>query len=116
MSLVPAAMSHITASGGVSAIRITGTVPPQQGAPAAAAHLDITADTHLPIAYVATLTVAGRTLNSSTTFSSFGNAPTVTAPSGAVAWSTLGAAQPPGGYGSGGGGNPGATPTPQGSI
>jgi hypothetical protein len=49
-------------------------------------------------------------VSSSTTFSNWGSAPNPSAPSGAVAWSTLNTAEPPGGYGSGGGGN--GTPAP----
>ena len=114
LALVPASMAHVTA-GGVGAIRITGTVPQRQGVPAATGHVDVATDSHLPIVYATTLTLGGRTVTSTTTFDKWGTAPSVAAPSGAVAWSTLGAAEPPGGYGNGGA-NPGASPTPQGSI
>lgn len=114
MTLVPTSMTPFTASGGVSAIRLTGTVPPQGGAPAATGHLDITAGSHEPITYVEALSAAGRTVTSTTSFTRWGTAPAVAAPSGAVAWSTLGASQPPGGYGSGGGANAAPTQTPQG--
>ncbi len=97
--LVP--VSSRTLSAGT--VRISGTAPPQLGV-TGTAHLDIAAGSHLPISYVSTLTGSGGSGSSSTdTFSAWGKAPSVAAPSGAVAWSTLGASQPPGGYGSGGG-------------
>jgi hypothetical protein len=81
--------------------RILGTVPAQQGA-TGPAHLDVASGTALPISYVATVTDGGATITSTTTFSGWGMAPSTTTPAGAIAWSTLGASQPPGGYGSGG--------------
>jgi hypothetical protein len=81
--------------------RILGTVPAQQGA-TGPAHLDVASGTNLPIAYVAAETANGSTTTSTATFSKWGAAPSATASAGAVAWSTLGASQPPGGYGSGG--------------
>ena len=112
VALVPASTARVATTGGVAATRILGTVPPQQGAPAAAAHLDIAPASHLPIAYAATVTVDGVAATSTTTFSGWGTAPSVSAPSGAIAWSTVGASPPPGGYG-GGGGNAAPSPTPQ---
>jgi hypothetical protein len=103
--LVPA--SSRTLSAGTQ--RISGTVPAQLGG-SGQAHLDIAASSHLPISYVSTLTGGGVTSSSTNTFSNWGNAPSVTAPSGAVAWSTLGASEPPGGYGTGGSAG---SPTPQ---
>ncbi len=88
---------------GSGTARIVGTVPTQQGSSTGPAHLDIAAGSHLPIVYVAEVTSSGATTTSTVTFSAWGKTPSATAPSGAVAWSTLGASQPPGGYGSGGG-------------
>lgn len=109
MGLVPTSALQIT-SGGVKATRIAGTVPPQQGAPGGTGHLDIAANSHQPISYVTTVTDTGVTITSTSSFSAWGTAPVTTAPAGAVAWSTLGAVQPPGGYGGGGVLTP--TPTP----
>jgi hypothetical protein len=92
-----------TSQAASGAARIVGTVPTQQGASTGPAHLDIAAGSHLPITYVAAVTSSGATSTSTVTFSGWGKTPSATAPSGAVAWSTLGASQPPGGYGSGGG-------------
>ena len=64
--------------------------------------------TDLPITYRSTISAGGVVLTFTTTFSAWGTAPTVSAPTGAVAWSSLTTATPPGGYGSGGG----ATSTP----
>lgn len=80
--------------------RILGTAVQQDAT--GPAHLDVASRTHLPISYVAKATANGTSITSTTTFSAWGTAPTVNAPSGAVAWSTLGASEPPGGYGSGG--------------
>ena len=88
--------------------RILGTLPAQQGG-SGPAHLDVAPATHLPIAYVAATTANGTTTTTTTVFSRWGSAPSPAAPAGAVAWSTLGASQPPGGYGSGGT----TSPTPQ---
>ena len=107
--LVPASTTAITGPGGVQATRIVGTVPGQQGGPSGSGHLDVTTDGHVPLSYVATISLSGVSETSTTTFSAWGKAPTETAPSGAVAWSTLGASEPPGGYGSGGSG---AAPSP----
>ena len=95
--LVPSSIKQL----GGGARRITGTVPPQQGA-SGSAHLDVAAGSNLPVSYVSAVTDTGTTTTSTVTFSRWGTTPAVTTPSGAVAWSTLGASQPPGGYGSGG--------------
>ncbi|MDQ6847089.1 MAG: hypothetical protein M3019_05845 [Candidatus Dormibacteraeota bacterium] len=97
VGLTPSSIKQL----GGGARRITGTVAAQQGV-SGAAHLDLAAGSNLPVAYVAAVTDTGTTTSSTTKFSRWGTAPAVTTPSGAVAWSTLGAAQPPGGYGSGG--------------
>ena len=93
------------------AVRLIGTVPSASGSTAGTAHLDIAAGSHLPTSYVVSTTVGGNAATSTTTFSQWGTAPTVTAPAGTtVTWATLGASQPPGGYGSGGSST---APTPQ---
>jgi hypothetical protein len=97
-----------TTSGG--GIRVLGTVTSLQGATGGTGHLDVAAGSHLPTAYVASFTAGGTSTTSTTTFSNWGTAPSVTTPSGTVAWSTLGASAPPGGYGSGG---VSTSPTPQ---
>jgi hypothetical protein len=103
MTLVPTSTLRVTGGGGVRATRIAGTVPAQQGAPSGIGHLDIATASHLPISYVAVVTDNGVTITSTTTFSGWGTPPAVAAPpSTVVAWSTLGATQPPGGYGGGG--------------
>lgn len=91
-------------------VRIAGTVPALQGGTGGTAHLDVAAGSHLPTSYVVSISGGGTTTTSTATFSKWGTAPTVTAPAGAVAWSTLGASSPPGGYGSGGAST---SPTPQ---
>lgn len=111
-SLVPTSTTPIGTAGGTGAIRILGAVPPQQGAPRGTGHLDIATSTDLPISYVSAVSVNGVTATSTTTFSGWGTTAVVVAPTGAVAWSTLGASSPPGGYGNGGGG-PSPSSTPQ---
>lgn len=117
MALIPTSSSQVTTGDGTKVIRINGTLPPGQGGSGSAgtAHLDIAVDTHLPITQVTTVRVRGMSLTDTTTYSAWGTAPTQTAPSGAVAWSTLGASEPPGGYGNGGatpGASPGASASP----
>ncbi|MBV8527823.1 MAG: hypothetical protein JOZ75_05875 [Candidatus Dormibacteraeota bacterium] len=114
-ALQPTSVSNVTESDGTSALRLEGAVPPQNGAPAGTGHLDIATSNHRPLVYYTSLSQQGLTLTSNVTFSSWGTAAPVSAPSGATAWTTLGASAPPGGYGGGGGGN-GASPTPQGAI
>lgn len=103
-TLIP--LSAQTTSAGV---RIAGTVPALQAGASGTAHLDVAAGSHLPTSYVVSITGGGTNTTSTTTFGRWGTAPAVTAPAGAVAWSTLGASSPPGGYGSGG---TSASPTP----
>ncbi len=98
-SLVPASMSSVNA-GGASVTRILGTVPPQQGSPGGNGHLDIAPGSHRPLSYMSTIPLTGQPATSTVTFSHWA-AVAETAPSGAVAWATLGASPPPGGYGSG---------------
>ncbi len=104
--LVPTS-AQTTAGGDV---RILGTVAGSRGSSDGTGHLDVAAESHLPTAYVVSISGGGgTTTTSTTTFSKWGTAPTVAAPAGAVAWSTLRASAPPGGYGSGG---VGTSPTP----
>lgn len=111
-ALEPSSMAQVSV-GGVKAVRLEGTVPPQNGAPGGTGRLDVTADRHQPLTYVATVSQGGVTVSSTVTFTAWGTAPSVSAPAGAVAWSTLGATAPPGGYGSGG---QGAAPSPSAAI
>lgn len=112
-SLEPSSMSQVSV-GGVKAVRLQGTVPPQNGAPGGTGRLDVSADSHQPLAYFASVSQSGVTVSSTVTFTAWGTAPSVSVPSGAVAWSTLGATAPPGGYGSGGAGP--AVPSPSAAI
>jgi hypothetical protein len=95
--LVPTSSQTLPGGG----VRIAGTLPARAAA-TGTAHLDVAAGTHLPRTYVVSTTARGTTTTSTTVFSGWGTRPTVTAPAGAVAWATLGASTPPGGYGSGG--------------
>lgn len=113
-ALVPTSVSSATAAGS-NVTRILGTIPARQGAPAGTARLDLATDSKLPLSYESTISANGVTLASTTTFSAWGTAPSVAAPTGAVSWATLGASAPPGGYGSGGG-SAAASPSPPGSI
>jgi hypothetical protein len=99
LAFVPTSMTQVTTADGTRATRILGTVSQQRGT----AHVDIAPDSHLPIAEASTLAVPGGGTDTSTvTFSGWGTVASVTAPSTVVAWPTLGASEPPGGYGSGG--------------
>ena len=98
----------VTGSGGTQLTRILGTVPETSTAPAGTAHLDISPATHLPASYVVSYSGGGGT--ETETFSAWGTAPSVTAPSTAIAWSTLTTSEPPQGYCSGQ--TPTAAPTP----
>jgi hypothetical protein len=98
----------VTGSGGTQLTRILGTAPATLTAPSGTAHLDISPTTHLPASYVVSYGGGGGT--ETETFSAWGAAPSVTAPSTAVAWSTLTTSEPPQGYGSGQ--TPTAAPTP----
>ncbi len=111
--LTPESTARIT-SGAGTATRISGIVPSANGLPPGTGSLDIAPGTDLPIAYRSTISAGAVVLTFTTTFSAWGTAPTVSAPTGAVAWSGLTTATPPGGYGSGGGATstPAPTPTP----
>jgi hypothetical protein len=109
MPLTPESSAKATAAGGVPATRISGVVPPANGLPAGTGSLEIAPRTDLPISYTSTVSGGGVVLSFTTTFSAWGTAPSVSAPTGAIAWSNLTTAVPAGGYG--GGGTPAAAPT-----
>jgi hypothetical protein len=114
MPLTPASSASVT-DAGVIATRITGVVPATDTLPAGTGSLDVVPNTGLPISYTSTISSGGVVvLSFTTTFSAWGTAPSVTAPPGSVAWSTLTTAVPPGGYGVGGApaSGPTSTPTP----
>lgn len=108
-SLVPSSSQQATESG-ATVTRISGTVPATQSLPAGTAHLDLSPSSDLPTTFVVSYDSASET--STTTFSGWGTAPSVTPPSSAVAWVSLSTASPPDGYGSGETPSPGPTPTP----
>jgi hypothetical protein len=108
--MTPASMTQTTTTSGTAVTRIVGTIPAQDGVPAATVFFDVEPDNSIPVDYGSTLSANGVTQTTAVTFSQWGVAPTLTAPAGAVAWTTLGASTPPGGYGSGGATSP--TPTP----
>ncbi|HEY6468220.1 MAG TPA: hypothetical protein VI434_00475 [Candidatus Dormibacteraeota bacterium] len=116
VQFVPVSTTQVTTSGGTRATRILGNIPASQNAPAETAQMDVAPTSNIPVDYSTSVTVSGSAITSTTTFSEWGTAPTVTAPPGAVAWSSLATAAPPGGYGSGGTGatspTPSATPAP----
>jgi hypothetical protein len=106
--LVPTGFAPLTSTG-ASETRIVGSFRDQAGN-SHPAHLDLVTASAIPLSYVAGFTAANGTAGTSTTtYSQWGTAPSVSAPSGAVAWSSLVTSTPPGGYGSGSGG---ATPSP----
>ena len=102
MLLVPTATTRLTTSDGTAATRILGTLGAQPGT----AHLDIVTGSGIPLSYVIRSTDNGTPTTTTTTFSQWGTAPSVSAPSGAVAWSTLVTSPPPDGYGKGGASSP----------
>ncbi len=110
MPLTAQSTARVTV-GGVAATRISGIVPAGNNQPAGTGYLDITPSTDLPITYSSTISGAGVVASFTTTFSAWGTAPSVSAPTGAVAWSSLTTATPPNGFGSGGGATPVPTPT-----
>jgi hypothetical protein len=110
LTLTPESLSTVTA-GGVSATRISGIIPATTNLPAGSGSLTVASSSDLPISYASTISAGGTTLAFTTTFSGWGTAPSVSAPTGAVAWSTLTTAVPAGG-GYGGGGLPASAPTP----
>jgi hypothetical protein len=100
--------------GGASAIRISGIVPPANDLPAGTGSLVIAKNSDLPITYTSSVSEGAVVLDFNTTFSAWGTAPTVSAPAGSVAWSSLTTTAPPNGYGGGcaSAGTPAATPAP----
>jgi hypothetical protein len=111
MPLTPASTTSVT-DAGVMATRITGVVPAANGFPPGTGSLDVAPNTGVPIAYTSMISGGGVVLSFTTTFSAWGTAPSVSAPPGSVAWTTLTTAAPPGGYGDGGVPASGPTPTP----
>lgn len=111
ISLTPATSASVTDTG-VTATRITGVVPATATSPAGTGSLDVAPNTGLPISYTSTISGGGVVLSFTTNFSAWGTSPSVSAPPGSVAWSTLTTAAPPGGYGSGGVAASGPAPTP----
>jgi hypothetical protein len=112
MPLTAESASKVSGPGGSAATKITGIVPATQNVPAGTGSLLIGTSSDLPITYSSTVSAGGATLTFTTTFSSWGTAPSVSAPTGTVlAWSSLTTAAPIGGYG-GGETPPAATPTP----
>ena len=110
LTLTPESLSTVTAEA-VTATRISGIVPATNNLPVGSGSLIIASSSDLPISYASTISAGGTTLAFTTTFSGWGTAPSVSAPTGAVAWSTLTTAVPAGG-GYGGGGLPASAPTP----
>jgi hypothetical protein len=108
MPLTPESSARVIV-GGVTATRISGVVPAAGSLPAGTGSLDIAPNSDLPITYRSSITDANVVLTFTTNFSGWGTAPSVSAPSGAIAWSSLTTAAPPGGYGSGA--TPAAAPT-----
>jgi hypothetical protein len=116
MPLVPSRLASLTTTG-APATRILGSLPVQTG-PSQPARLDVVTASAIPLSYVQSFTVNGTTTTTTTTYSQWGTAPVVSAPSGAVAWSTLVTSRPPGGYGNGGStpASPSPSPTAQPAI
>jgi hypothetical protein len=114
--MVPAASGPATTASGTAVTRITGTIPAANGGAAGTAFFDVLPTSNVPVDYQSTFSGNGFTETTAMSFSQWGTAAAVTAPSGAVAWSTLGASAPPGGYGTGTGPSSGPTPTPGGAI
>ncbi len=112
LPLAPQSSARITVGGGVAATRISGIVPSANGLPPGTGSLDIAPSSDLPITYASTVSGGGVVLSFTTKFSAWGTAPVVSAPTGAVAWSSLTTAQPTGGFGGGGGSTPAPTATP----
>jgi hypothetical protein len=112
ISLTPESSARITSAGGGAATRISGIAlsPPPNNLPVGPGSLDIAPRTDLPITFRFTDPSGGSFTG---TFSAWGTAPSVSAPTGVVAWSGLTTATPPGGYGSGGGAT--STPAPTGT-
>jgi hypothetical protein len=111
LPLTPASSARVTVAGGVTATRLSGVVPASNSLPPGTGSMDIAPSTDLPITYRSTVSGGGVVLTFTTTFSAWGTAPSVSAPTGAVGWSALTTVVPPGGQ-YGGGGTPAPTGTP----
>jgi hypothetical protein len=111
LALTPESSTSVTDRGGVPATRISGIVPATSNLPAGTGSLDIAPRTDLPIIDTSTISGGAVVLTFTTNFSAWGTAPSVSAPTGAIAWSSLKTAVPPGGYGSGGTAAGAPTPT-----
>jgi hypothetical protein len=113
MPLSAQSSSKVTV-GGFAAIRITGIVPAVGNVPAGTGALVIAQNSDLPLSYTSSVSDGGAVLNFNTTFSAWGTPPSVSAPAGAMAWSSLTTSVPPNGYGGGGVpfGSPTSTPGP----
>jgi hypothetical protein len=105
--LMPTGLAPVTTTG-APATRILGSVRDQAGN-SHPAHLDLVTASAIPVSYVAGFTGGTTT----TTYSQWGTAPSVSTPSGAVAWSSLVTSTPPGGYGNGGTSTASPSPTAQ---
>jgi hypothetical protein len=110
ITLTPVSTSSVTESGGMTATRIAGVVPATNGS--GTGSLDVAPSTHRPITYTSTIAGGGGVLSFTATFSAWGTAPSVSAPTGSVAWTTLTTTDPAGGYGSGGTSASAPTPSP----
>jgi hypothetical protein len=117
MPLVPTSVTRVTTAAGPPATRILGTIPPQPGTSAGTAHVDVITSSDIPLSYATSFTLSSGTVGSTTTtYSQWGTAPSVSVPAAAVAWSTQVTTTPPGGYGSGGTSNASPSPTAQPAI
>jgi hypothetical protein len=112
-ALVATSTQTVTGSDGSTLTRISGTVPVGEYAPeGGTAHYDVSPSSGLPVDYVMSTKVGSVTESFTTAFSSWGTAPTVTAPASATAWSSLPTTEPTGGYGSGQAPSASPSPTP----
>lgn len=111
MLLIPTRSAPVTTTD-APATRIVGSVLDQAGN-SHVAHLDLVTASAIPLSYVAGFpTTNGSEGTTTTTYSQWGTAPSVSAPTGAVSWSSLVTSTPPGGYGSGGASSAAPTPSP----
>jgi hypothetical protein len=97
--LIPTSTSSVE-FGGRRATQIAGTVTAADD-PASTARLDIDMSSHAPLEYASTTSTSGGAVSSTVTYSAWGHVVSVNPPSGAIAWSTIGASLPPDGYGGG---------------
>jgi len=97
--MIPTSTASVRVDG-MTATQISGTVTAADD-PASTARLTIASGSDTPLAYASTAATSGGGTTSTVTFSAWGTAVPVGTPSRAIAWSTIGASMPPGGYGSG---------------